>query len=128
MFNYREEWNDSAVRRLISKVGVENIGMLLKLRFADRAGMTGKYFTCPADLSLLKRIESILEKENAFSIKNLDVNGNILSEEAGIPKGPAMGKVLEFLLESVLEDPELNTREKLVEIAKNFYKTRIDIE
>ncbi len=128
MFNYTEDWTDSAIRRFISKVGIENIQNLLKLRYADRGGMMGKFHQCPADLSLINRINAILEKESAFSIKNLEIDGNILSAKAGIPKGPKMGSVLQFLLDSILEDPSLNNEEKLIEIAKNFYKTRINIE
>ena len=128
MFNYTEDWSDSALRRLISRVGRENIKDLIRLRYADRAGMKGRPFECVNDKSFICRINSILEKENAFTIKSLAVNGNILSEEAGIPKGPAMGSVLSFLLESVLDDPEMNTKEKLIEIARNFYNERIDIE
>ncbi len=128
MFNYTEDWTDSALRRLISRVGKENIKDLIKLRYADRAGMKGKPFECVNDKSFICRINRILENENAFTIKNLAVNGNILSEKAGIPKGPDMGSVLSFLLESVLEDPEMNTEDKLIKIARNFYNERIDIE
>jgi poly(A) polymerase/tRNA nucleotidyltransferase (CCA-adding enzyme) len=126
MFNYSEEWSDSAVRRFIAKVGIDNIKPLLKLRYADRGGMAGKYVSCPNDTSFINRINRIIESESVFSIKDLDITGNILSD-SGIPKGPEMGKVLEFLLESVLEDPLLNKKEKLIEIAKNFYNSRFDI-
>ncbi len=128
MFNYTEDWTDSALRRLVARVGKENIKNLIKLRYADRAGMRGKPFECVNDKSFICRINSILEKENAFTIKSLAVNGNTLSEEAGIPKGPVMGSVLNFLLESVLDDPGMNEKEKLIEIARNFYRERIDIE
>ena len=128
MFNYTEDWSDSAVRRFISKAGVENIQDLLKLRYADRGGMMGKTHQCQTDISLIKRINEILEKESAFSIKNLDIDGNILSSKAGIPKGPQMGSVLQFLLDSILEDPSQNNEEKLIELAKNFYEARINIK
>ena len=128
MFNYTEDWTDSALRRLIARVGKENIKDLIRLRYADRAGMRGKAFECITDRSFISRINSILEKENAFSIKNLAVNGNILSEEAGIPKGPVMGSVLDFLLEAVLDDPEMNEKSRLIKLARNFYKERIDID
>ncbi len=127
MFNYTEDWTDSAIRRLIARVGETNIQDLIKLRYADRAGMRGKPFSCANDSSFISRINAILEKENAFSIKNLSVDGNLLSEKAGIPKGPEMGKVLEFLLETVLEDPGLNKTDKLIEIAENFYRERMDL-
>jgi len=127
MFNYTEDWSDSAIRRFISKVGIENVHNLLKLRYADRGGMMGETHQCPADLSLISRINKILEKESAFTIKNLEVDGNILYTEAGIPKNYKMGLVLQFLLDAILEDPSLNNKEKLIEIAKNFYETRINV-
>jgi len=40
MFNYTEEWTDAAVRRFISRVGVNNIDDLFILRIADQFGMT----------------------------------------------------------------------------------------
>jgi len=127
MFNYTEDWSDSAIRRFISKVGIENVHNLLKLRYADRGGMMGETHQCQADISLINRINKILEKESAFTIKNLAVDGNILYSKAGIPKGPKMGLVLQFLLDSILEDPSLNNEEKLIEIAKNFYETSINV-
>jgi hypothetical protein len=38
-----------------------------------------------------------------------------------------MGTVLEFLLETVLDDPSMNEREKLLTLAKNFYQTRLRV-
>ncbi|MDA3940261.1 MAG: CCA tRNA nucleotidyltransferase, partial [Spirochaetia bacterium] len=38
MFNYTEEWSDAAVRRFISKVGIESIDDLFRLRIADQYG------------------------------------------------------------------------------------------
>ncbi len=71
-----------------------------------------------------ERIAKVLAQPAPLSLKELSVNGNDLAE-AGIPKGPAMGTVLEFLLESVLEDPTMNEKEKLLTLAKNFYQTRL---
>ena len=39
----------------------------------------------------------------------------------GMPPGPEVGKILEFLLEKVLNDPSLNTFQKLKDLAiENF--------
>ena len=40
MFNYTDEWTDAAVRRFISRVGINNIDDLFILRTADQFGMT----------------------------------------------------------------------------------------
>ncbi len=127
MFNYQDEWTDAAVRRFISRVGTDYINDLFILRRADQYGMKKSYADSQNLLDLKNRIDAILSQENAFSIRDLAVNGNMLNIKAGIPKGPAMGTVLEFLLESVLEDPELNTEVKLLKIADNFYRERINL-
>ena len=46
-------------------------------------------------------------------------------EHLALPPGPQVGLILEFLLESVLEDPRMNSREKLLEIARRFYEERL---
>jgi tRNA nucleotidyltransferase (CCA-adding enzyme) len=47
----------------------------------------------------------------------LKINGEDLVS-IGIERGPAVGKILKELLDMVLEDPMLNTKEKLIERAK----------
>ncbi|MEW5816464.1 MAG: polynucleotide adenylyltransferase, partial [Spirochaetota bacterium] len=53
--------------------------------------------------------------------KDLALNGHDLLSEAGIPEGTFIGKTLNFLLETVLDDQSLNRKDKLLEIARNFY-------
>ena len=48
----------------------------------------------------------------------LDITGKDLME-LGIPKGPKIGEILEELLKRVIEDPKLNNKELLLDIAKN---------
>ena len=55
----------------------------------------------------------------ALKVTDLAVNGNDL-EKIGVKPGPEMGKVLRSLLDMVLEDPLINTKEKLLEAAKNM--------
>ena len=127
MFFYESSWTDAAVRRFIARVQLENLDQLFALRVADVYGMhnvpvrlhdseTGKNLC-----ELKKRIEKVLKKSTALSIKDLAVNGNDLMT-SGIPAGKTMGKILTQLLEAVMEDPEQNTKEKLTEIALNLYK------
>lgn len=116
MFNYGESWTDSAVRRFIAKVGTEHIEDLFSLRSADAAATQG---TAPDPRSLdsfRDRIASILQSDNAFSIRDLKVSGDDLAD-IGIPKGPVMGRILRELLETVLDDPEQNEKDRLLRIA-----------
>lgn len=120
MFHYTDEWTDGAVRRFIRKVGLENIGDLFTLRLADRKG-NGARKGLPAPINRLKqRIDHVIEQENAFSVRDLNINGTILMEEFGLEPGPIIGMILNQLLEIVLDNPELNEREKLVVLSREI--------
>ncbi len=68
-----------------------------------------------------RRIEKILLAQNALSVKDLAVNGRMLIE-SGIPTGKHMGIILKELLETVIEDPSANTKERLMLVAGNIYQ------
>lgn len=120
MFHYTSEWTDGAVRRFMRKVGVENLEDLFILRRADREG-NGLRGGLPAPIrELKKRIEKVIEDENAITVKDLDINGYVVMEEFSIQPGPMVGKILNHLLELVLDDPEMNKREILLEKAREF--------
>ena len=116
MFLYEESWTDAAVRRFIIRVGEENLPDLYALRRADAYGMAGKEPPRDFILPLAYRIEKILAGSRAFSMKDLAVSGKDLIA-SGLPPGKHMGIILRELLEAVVEDPDLNTKEKLLEIA-----------
>ena len=125
MFNYTPDWTVPAVRRFIIRVGHEHLDDLFDLRLADMYGMHNlpieyKYSAAISLLVELKdRIAAELDKKNALSLKDLAVNGKDLIE-AGIPAGKKLGLILNHLLDCVIEDPEMNTKEKLLEVAKNM--------
>jgi putative nucleotidyltransferase with HDIG domain len=116
MFHYEENWTDAAVRRFVVRAGEENLLDLFALRRADAYGTTGKEPPHDFLAPLEKRIEETLKRGRALSIKNLAVSGNDLMS-LGIPQGKYIGIILSDLLETVLDDPVQNTREKLLEIA-----------
>lgn len=127
MFNYESTWSDAAVRRFIVKTGIEYIPDLIDLRLAD---MYGKYnqnvrihdsASCSLLIELQDRINKLVAEKDALSLKNLAVNGRDLMA-AGIPAGKSIGQILNELFDCVLEDPAMNTKEKLMEIALNIYK------
>lgn len=126
MFYYESNWSNSAVRRFITKVGYENINNLFDLRIADVYGknnvmppLSGGGLTENL-LEFRERIDNEITKNSALSLKDLNVTGNDLLL-LGIPKGKIIGKILNELFESVLEDPKLNNKEQLLFIAKNIY-------
>jgi hypothetical protein len=120
MFHYTDDWGDSAVRRFIARVGEENIQDLYRLRRADSFAQAGKEPDPRSLLSFRYRVEKALGESRAFTVKDLAVSGNDLMA-IGIQPGKSMGIILNELLETVLDDPLQNTREKLLEIAGKFF-------
>jgi hypothetical protein len=47
---------------------------------------------------------------------DLAIDGRTVMKKLGIPPGPRVGKVIEWLLEKVIEDPGLNREERLLEL------------
>nr|MCR4954588.1 HD domain-containing protein [Treponema sp.] len=125
MFHYESNWTDGAVRRFLVRVKPECLEDLYDLRLADMYGMYDQKVDVRYSesvrllMELQERIKDVMKNQNALSLKDLAVNGKILMEN-GIPAGKQLGIILNELLNSVLEDPSLNTKEKLLEIAKNI--------
>ncbi|MBP5587478.1 MAG: HD domain-containing protein, partial [Treponema sp.] len=127
MFHYESSWSDAAVRRFIVRVGTEYIEDLIDLRLAD---MYGKYnqdvrihdsASCALLVELLDRVKSVEKQQDALSMKDLKVNGRDLMQE-GIPAGKNLRRILNELFETVLDDPAMNDRDKLLNLALNLYK------
>ena len=125
MFHYTQDFTDAAIRRFISKVGLEHITDLFSIRLADQVG-TNNTQHIDRLVEFKKRIEKEVESQHAFTIKDLNVNGNDLIS-MGIPKGPVIGIILNELFETVLDDPTCNNKEMLLDIGKKFYEQRIQI-
>jgi tRNA nucleotidyltransferase (CCA-adding enzyme) len=56
----------------------------------------------------------------ALKVADLDIKGKDLIK-MGIKPSPRMGKILNELLEMVIEDPTVNDKERLTEIVKDNY-------
>ncbi len=127
MFNYQEEWSDAAVRRLIARVGEQKIDDLMALRRADQIGMCRENASAfPQGLAdFASRVRLVMERSRAFSIRQLAVDGNDLMKTLSIEAGPKVGVILKELLQAVLEDPGLNEREKLLQIAARLHRERL---
>jgi putative nucleotidyltransferase with HDIG domain len=127
MFNYQEEWSDAAVRRLIARVGELRIDDLMALRRADQIGMCRENAaTFPQGLAdFAARVHSVKQQGRAFSVRQLAADGNDIMGTLDIPPGPVVGIILNELLQAVLDDPALNEREKLLEIARRLHSERL---
>jgi len=119
MFYYNpEEVGDASVRRLIQKVGLENMKDLILVRIADRLGSG----TPKAKPYKLRHLEYMIDKlsTDAVSVKMLKVNGNDLMKDLGLVPGPKIGAILDVLLSEVIEDAAKNEKEFLLTRAKEL--------
>jgi tRNA nucleotidyltransferase (CCA-adding enzyme) len=118
---YSNEWTDAAVRRFIKRVGPENIDPLLRLGEADALG---KGRNVDEELVLLKelrgRIDEAIEQGSALTTRDLAIGGNDVVPLLDGGAGPAVGQILRALLERVIDDPSLNTRDKLMPLAEEL--------
>lgn len=112
------EVTETSVRRLIKRVGLENMDDLMAVRIGDRLGSgvpKGKTYK-------LRHLEYMIEKvsQDPISVKMLAIKGNDLMEALALPASPKIGTLLDVLLGEVIEDPKRNTREILLKRAQEL--------
>lgn len=121
MFTVDEHITDAAVRRFIRRIGVDNVKDMIDLRIGDRLGSGIPEER--AESWRLKKFKARIEEQlqpGPFSIKDLAINGNDLMTELSLKPGPQIGELLQKLFEEVDEDLSKNTREYLLERAKEL--------
>lgn len=118
LFTVDERQTDSAIRRFIKNVGVENIDDMMALRIGDRLGGGTQKAVSWRMEEFTERIKEVLKKP--FSISDLKVNGNDVMKELNIKPGPRVGEILQKLFEEILEDPSKNKRDYLLHRIKNL--------
>ena len=113
--DYRSAPEEKAVRRAIHKVGEDLFPLFLKVQRADNLAQS--MYLREEKLARIDGVEKlyheIMEKHQCVSLKTLAVTGRDLIAE-GMKPGPQMGAVLQELLEMVLDQPEMNEKEKLL--------------
>ncbi|OGI16149.1 MAG: hypothetical protein A3E38_00885 [Candidatus Moranbacteria bacterium RIFCSPHIGHO2_12_FULL_54_9] len=125
LFYYNvDEVTEASVRRLIKRVGLENMDDLMAVRIGDRLG-SGVPKAKPYKL---RHLEYMIEKvsRDPVSVKMLAIKGTDLIEELKIPAGPKIGAILDVLLAEVIEDPNLNTKEVLLKRADTLKASPIE--
>lgn len=120
MFAYDSSWTDAAVRRFVRRVGRERLDLLFRLRSADnRASGVGEAGESN-QRELEARIRELFDGGAALEARDLAVDGHDLRRELGLDAGPRVGRILAQLTEAVVEDPALNDRDRLLELARRL--------
>ena len=119
--DYRMPTQPQNVRKAINKISLELFPYYLEVRTADTLAQSEYQLEEKLqDIQEVKeRYEQILERQECVSLKMLAVTGNDLIE-AGMKPGKEIGETLQKLLDIVIEKPEYNTKEKLLQLKNDL--------
>ena len=121
----RIDSNPASVKKILARTGEELFLKLLLLQEADNRAKNPKYL----DDKLLKLQSTysqyirIIAECQPYMISHLQINGRDLIK-MGYKTGREIGDILKLLLDEVVIDPSLNTREYLVKRVKSLRKKR----
>lgn len=113
------KFSDKGLKRLIKRVGEDNIFNLFALQKADR-GCSVKDSTFDNILDMEQRTNNILNSDEPYEVKHLAIDGNDLLQ-MGFDRGRIIGEILDYLLNKVMEDPSLNKKDVLEGIVLDKY-------
>lgn len=116
---FYDEMKEKGYKRLLNKIGEEYIYDFISLQKADRLASKNKNLN---DLIRAeKQIRNILENQEPFNKKDLAING-VDVIELGYKEGRIIGKILNYSLELVMENKDLNKKELLIDLIKDKFK------
>ncbi len=110
-FTVDEHQTDSAIRRVLRNVGLENMDDMLALRVADRLGGGARETSWRLEEFKARLIEV---QKQPFSIKDLKINGNDVMKLLNLNPGPEVGKILSDLFEKVVNKEIENEKDELL--------------
>lgn len=122
MFAYDSTWTDAAVRRFLKRVDPRVLDDLFTLREADNVASGVAEPPTGGLTELRARIDE--QRSAPVHARHLALDGHDLQDELGIEPGPELGRLLDRLVEAVVEDPSLNRRDRLLGLARRLHRSR----
>jgi len=119
MFRYEPTWKPATLRRFMARVGVDQLEDLFSLREAD-CRSRDLVDEIEALRELRERVAEELRERGSVHITDLEIDGSDVMRTLNVGAGPEVGRILNGLLERVLEEPELNRREVLLRIVQDL--------
>lgn len=110
-----------AVKRLLNRMGEENLRYLIAIKRADCAGQASE-FRARREQNLMEiesKLEAIVKQNQAFALKDLAINGDDL-REIGFTPGKRLGDTLDKLLQLVIDETLENERDELISAARTM--------
>ena len=115
---YQPDWSDTQLRRWLKDVGAEAAGDVLRLvraNLPDHADDVG---------DMASRVDAILAAKHPLTTRELALDGKALMSQLQLKPGRHLGELLGALLDRVLDDPALNTRDTLLAEARAMVAER----
>ena len=116
-WHYLPQWNDSTVRRTLARIGADALPELWALRRADlraRGRLVEEGLANQAEAE--RRFGAEIAKSSALKVTDLAITGEDVMHELRLAPGRQVGQILTLLLDRVLDDPNLNSRDKLIRL------------
>jgi tRNA nucleotidyltransferase (CCA-adding enzyme) len=114
--------DDAALRRVAARVGREALPEVLAVsrtvaeaRFGEAHESTG------AARAFAARMAEAVGAHTPLTNKELAIAGRDLMQALQLAPGPQIGRIIEALLQRVLDEPALNTREALLSLAQQLH-------
>lgn len=116
--DYNFKSDTKSIKKLLGRFGEDMSRRFLDFYYADTMGKSGfaKEKKMPNVELCKKALEEVIASGEPVEIKDLAINGKEIMEIMHIKPGKEIGQILSYLLERVIAEPELNTKEKLIEL------------
>jgi tRNA nucleotidyltransferase (CCA-adding enzyme) len=117
---YDLPWSDDALRRLIRRLGPEYIKDFFSISRADFLAHGKRNRGLRVLSGLETRALRIIRKPLALETRQLAIDGKKVMEIFGLRPGPKVGRILDYLMERVIDHPEMNTEHKLIALLEEM--------
>lgn len=117
------KWSDAQLRRWASKLGPLCLDAQLLYVCLEEPELDLFGNTLWRGKEVRDRFLTVLGPDTVLELKGLAVSGDDLQEHLGLKPSKRMGELLKELLDVVLENPERNTKEQLLEEARQRLHT-----
>ena len=117
----RPRLNIQGLRKAINLMGLQTAGVFVDVQTADIMAQSDFQREEKKErLRITKEFyDRIMSDGDPLFIRDLDINGNDLMAQ-GVSEGRVIGDILKYLMNLVLERPELNKKDKLLELARSY--------
>jgi putative nucleotidyltransferase with HDIG domain len=112
--------SDSGIRRMIKDLGTNNIEEFIIFRRADMVDNPKKQALIEEFNKDCERIRDVLSTNPVTDSKDLAIDGHDIMEFLGISGGPDVGRIIKSLVEKVINDPKLNTKDELFQLLREI--------